>query len=245
MNWSLLRIVLLYLLAGLLALLLKQHYSSAGSVELRWILTPTAYMVSALTGMEFVFNTSCGYAAVYSDIIIAPGCAGLNFLLICFCMLGSMMLRHAKSFLSGLGMIVISFSAALCLTFAVNVCRIILSIHTFANVTADALLSPYQLHRLEGICIYFLVLTIIHCIAGAVIRRRSGGGSGRLSGISFLVPLFWYLMVMLGIPILRGSFRSNISGFIEHSLFITIVPCLIVLGALLMSRSVGRLPKTG
>lgn len=240
MRRGLLRVILLYLLAGLLALLLKQYYSSAGSVQLRWILAPTAYMVSALTGIEFVFNPSSGYAAIYPDIVIAPGCAGLNFLLICFCMLAGMMLRNAKSFISGVGMMVISVSAALCLTFAVNVCRIILSIHSFASSAEGLLLSPGQLHRLEGICIYFLALTFTHSIAGAVIKGYSTGGAGRFAGTSFFVPLFWYLMVMLCVPVFRGSFKGNIQGFIEHVLFVTTVPCLITFGGLFLSRAVCR-----
>ena len=62
----------LYLLAGLLAAALKQHYSLADAHQLRWILAPTAWLVSITTRTAFSFSPGQGFVSSGGEFIIAP-----------------------------------------------------------------------------------------------------------------------------------------------------------------------------
>ena len=66
---------------------LKTLYSNAGPGELVWVLYPTAVLVHAFAGMEFLFDSQKGYTAIGAPIVIGPGCAGLNFYVIALCMI--------------------------------------------------------------------------------------------------------------------------------------------------------------
>jgi exosortase K len=226
------RKLLLYLLAAALAVAMKQHYSTAGSIQLRWILGPTTWLVSFLTDTKFTFIAAKGYVSANQDIIIAPACAGLNFLIICFCMLFFSFMHRAKTLRTGLCLLATSCITALCLTLVVNTTRIILTMRTSDNPLAVSILSSDRLHRLEGICIYFLALSLLYYVAYAVanrfLERRDSIFSNSILKLAALSPFFWYLLIMLGIPMLRGSYSNNLSAFMEHSLFVTIVPLLII-----------------
>jgi len=222
----------LYLLAAALAVAMKQHYSTAGSSQLQWILGPTTWLVSFLTDTRFTFIAARGYVSANQDILIAPACAGLNFLIICFCMLVFSFLHRAKTLRTGLCLLITSCMTALCSTLVVNTTRIILAMRTSNNPLAVGVLSSDRLHRLEGICIYFLALSLLYYVAYVVanrfLERRDSIFSNSILKLAALSPFFWYLLIMVGIPILRGSYSNNLSAFIEHTLFVTIIPLLIM-----------------
>ena len=75
-----------YILALFIAFGLKYHYSRADSVDLVWILKPTACLVEHISGIEFESEVNTGFISREYRIIIAPSCAGINFLIIVFCM---------------------------------------------------------------------------------------------------------------------------------------------------------------
>ena len=76
-----------FALVLLIALGLKVYYSTASANELRWILAPTAWLVSLATGMEFRFEPYGGYLSLDRTFLIAPACSGVNFLIISFLVL--------------------------------------------------------------------------------------------------------------------------------------------------------------
>ncbi len=82
----LLRNSIFYILALLIAWGLKYHYSRSGSDELAWVLAPTAGLVELISGIQFENEAHTGFVSQGSRIIIAPACAGINFLIIAFCM---------------------------------------------------------------------------------------------------------------------------------------------------------------
>jgi len=227
----------LYLLATVLAMALKQHYSTANAAQLRWILTPTAWLVSFFTQTAFGFVAGKGFTTGDQSIIIAPACAGLNFLLICFCTLTFSFMHHTKTARSGLRLMAVSGLTALGLTLAVNTGRIILSMRIPADTLINGPISEDRLHRLEGICVYFLALSILYWTAGIIAKRFAKTRDSRSTGpfpanmrrLTSLAPFFWYLMIMLGIPLLRKSYARDLASFIEHGLFVTIVPILILI----------------
>src|SRR5688572_30560726 len=76
----------LFLLTAAIALALKQHYSQAGSDDLTWILRPTAWLVERWSGMSFEWEPRGGFVNYARRIVIAPACAGVNFLIVTFSM---------------------------------------------------------------------------------------------------------------------------------------------------------------
>ncbi|HSD45603.1 MAG TPA: exosortase K, partial [Pyrinomonadaceae bacterium] len=75
-------------LVGLCALALKFYYSTATADELRWILAPTTLFVELLSGERFEFESLAGYMSSDHRFVIAVPCAGVNFLITAFLMLG-------------------------------------------------------------------------------------------------------------------------------------------------------------
>ena len=75
-----------YVIALLIAFGLKYHYSRASSEDLAWILRPTAGVVEQISGIHFEKEEGTGYINREHRIIIVPSCAGVNFLIIAFCM---------------------------------------------------------------------------------------------------------------------------------------------------------------
>ena len=76
------------LVVVLCALGLKLYYSTATPDELRWILAPTTALVELLSGSSFTFESYTGYMSSDHRFVIAVSCAGVNFLLTAFLMLG-------------------------------------------------------------------------------------------------------------------------------------------------------------
>src|SRR5262245_43541462 len=72
----------------LCALALKFYYSNATADELRWILAPTTALVELLSGRSFAFESYTGYMSSDHRFVIAVPCAGVNFLITAFLMLG-------------------------------------------------------------------------------------------------------------------------------------------------------------
>jgi len=52
-----------------------------------------------------------------------------------------------------------------------------------------------------------------------------------------LVPLGWYLAIVLGIPVARGAFRRHGEAFAEHAIFVGAV-CLVLAAVPLLARRV-------
>jgi hypothetical protein len=84
-------------------------------------------------------------------------------------------------------------------------------------------LSPGQLHRFEGIIVYFGFLLLLFVINEKIGSEKSSG----LFRQSFF-PLIVYYATMLGIPLANGAYRQG-SDFWEHSLFVFLIPLLLIL----------------
>src|SRR5690606_10931072 len=62
----------------------KQFYRDATPADLRWILAPTAKLVSWLSGHAFVYESGQGWINTDVMFVIAPACAGVHFALAAF-----------------------------------------------------------------------------------------------------------------------------------------------------------------
>ena len=232
----------------LIAIGLKYHYSHARSGDLDWILGPTAGMVEYLSEIAFEKEDGTGFVNRENRIIIAPSCAGVNFLIIAFCMAAFSGLHHLKS--SGLKICWVGISAAWAygLTIAVNALRIVASIYMYNADIYYHGLTPEKLHRIQGIFIYFFFLCVFYMALDKLIRSWSRNrkqkqkkwtpqhtdatGSGRAA----FVPLFWYLIFSLGIPLLNRAYHKNGPQFVEHCLVMVSV-CMVVFWVVFLIQS--------
>ena len=144
-----------YVLALFIVLGLKYHYSRAGSEDLVWILGPTACLVEHLSGIQFEGEANAGFINRRYRVIIAPSCAGINFLIIVFCMTMFCGIHVIRHFGSKLLWLAASLACAYISTLAVNTLRITASIYSYNADIYFGWITPAKGHRLEGAVIYF------------------------------------------------------------------------------------------
>jgi len=216
---------------------LKSYYSTASVDELRWILAPTKALVEIVSGESFEFESHAGYMNEDRSFLIAASCAGVNFLITAFLMLAIRKLLRDRSrriewrFIPAAGLI------AYLVTLAANTVRISVAIPLHRMPSQTAWLNPDQLHRLEGIAIYFGFLLLLFVFS-------EGASSVENPRPVKLFPLLVYYATTLGIPLANGAYRQG-SDFWQHSLFLLVIPPLMILplAAFCFFRS-GRVPVT-
>ncbi len=238
----------LLLLTLLFAFGLKYHYSQACSDDLAWILRPTAGLVEQISRIQFEKEAHTGYVSHTHQIIIAPACAGVNFFIIAFCMAVFSGILHIKHRWLKFLWLTFSAASAYLLTIFANALRIILSIYSYNAGIYSAWITPQRVHRLEGTLIYFFFLCLFYMIIKKVIRyyhskaavRRTRDAedcylqSETVQWIwSGLIPLFWYVLITLVIPLLNAAYDGNEAQFVEHSGMV-VSGCLIVLATLFL-----------
>jgi len=213
--WSAQLLVLL-----LCALALKYHYSTATADELRWILAPTAVLVELLSGKSFAFESYTGYMSSDHTFVIAAPCAGVNFLITAFLMLGVRRWWRGRFEKISWRFIPVVAVVAYITTVITNTVRIVIALEIQKHSVELEWLTANQLHRLEGIVVYFGFLLMLFILTE---RRNPTSSPVRL----FLIPLFIYYATTLGIPVLNGSYKHQ--RFWEHSAFVLVLPLLFIL----------------
>ncbi|HET9956287.1 MAG TPA: exosortase K [Polyangiaceae bacterium] len=149
---------------------LKLYYSSASAEGLRWILTPTSWLTKLLTQMQFNWLTDRGYLSNDESVLIAPACAGVNFLIVAFFTLVVLgigrfeSLRTKALFFAGAG------AWALFGTILVNALRIAASIHFSPWFTRHLGWSFHSVHRSLGVVLYLSALLLF---TGLILGRAT------------------------------------------------------------------------
>ena len=205
----------------LCALGLKQYYSTATANELRWILAPTTFIVELLSGRSFQFESYTGYMSSDHTFVIAVPCAGVNFLITAFVMLALRRLWQERFESVSWRFLPTSMALAYVTTVVANAVRICVALEIQRRSVEVSWLTANQLHRLEGIVVYFGFLMLLFVI----VERRS-------SGKMWLFPLVIYYAMTLGVPLVNGSFHR--AGFWEHVGFVIMMPLIIVLPVLVV-----------
>jgi uncharacterized membrane protein YhaH (DUF805 family) len=95
-------------------------------------------------------------------------------------------------------------------------------------------LSGNQLHRFEGIFIYFGFLLVLFMVSEKTTASISQTDSISKNASSLfrlsIFPLLIYYATALGIPLVNGAYRSgSAAGFWEHSVFVLLTPLLLIL----------------
>ncbi|HKP82458.1 MAG TPA: exosortase K [Pyrinomonadaceae bacterium] len=207
----------------LCALALKSYYSTATADELRWILAPTTAMVAMLSGRSFAFESYTGYMSSDHTFVIAVPCAGVNFLLTAFLMIG--LRRLWRDRFQGISWRFLPIAAlmAYVATLIANTTRICIALEMQRRGVDVSWLTGNQLHRVEGIVIYFGFLLLLFIL----LERMDAGEPRRI----LFFPVVIYYATTLGVPLINGSFRHP--AFWEHFGFVLVLPLILVLPLML------------
>jgi exosortase K len=207
------------------AFALKLHYSTATVNQLRWILYPTKLLVELISGQAFQFESHAGYMSGNHLFLIAASCAGVNFMITAFLMLSLMRLWNNRSQRISWTFFPKAMLVAYVVTIVANALRISLALQMQQTGLKISSLDGNQLHRLEGILVYFGALLLLFVISERNISFTSTSPLCLLRRYSF--PLLIYYGCTLVLPLARGAYRAN--DFWEHSLFVMLTPLLVIL----------------
>jgi exosortase K len=236
------------IVAALVAWGLKRHYAVARADELWWVLTPTAALVTAITGAEFTATPGEGYFSRERLFLIEKSCAGVNFMVAAFAMLVFTLFHRLGTGMSAVLLLGLSLVASYAAAVMVNAVRIAIAMWLAAHPLAA--FSTADVHRIEGIAVYFGGLVLLHELA-----RRSDSAARR--GTCMIpaaptavahacrraaVPLTAYYAVTLGLPLANGAAQSG-ARLVDHAVVVLVVPLLMVALARVF-RSASRMRKS-
>jgi exosortase K len=222
-----------------LAVALKRYYSLAEADGLVWILAPTARCVELVTGIPFVYEQGTGFMNLDHRAVIAPACAGINFMIIVFCMVSFSLIRSSREGKARLLFIPAAIGAAYVLTILVNSLRISLAVYLYDTDLHFGWFTLERIHQLEGTLVYFVSLCSIYAIVTHVVRRiRISGRTQRdnkarapaETAWRFMAPTAWYLAVTLAVPLVIGKQALYGRLLLEHALFVLAIPLLVIAG---------------
>ena len=138
---------------------LKRYYADAPVDDLRWMLAPTARLVTASTGVQFERQDGEGYVSRARRFVIAKACAGINFMIAAFGMVAWTLRRRVRSAGAGVFVVAAAVLASYAAAVLVNAWRIVAALwladHPLRLVPAS------QAHRVEGIACYFAGLVLL------------------------------------------------------------------------------------
>ncbi len=165
--------IFLFTIVFICAYALKYHYSTAETEDLKWILAPTATLVEIVTGKTFFFDNMKGYVNYNYMVSIAKPCAGVNFLIIAFCMSAFNIILKVRNTPAKCFALPGSFIALYMVTIFANTIRILIAIFLYTSNLSFGSFTPEKLHRLEGIIIYFIFLFMLNYIVLKYMEKQS------------------------------------------------------------------------
>lgn len=156
---------------------MKRHYADARVDDLWWILAPTAQLAGVITATSFEMQTGEGYLSRERLFLIEKSCAGVNFIIAAFGMLMFARFHRVASPLSAARLLTASLLVAYGVTVVVNAVRIAIAMWLAAHPVARSTLSAADVHRIEGIVVYFGGLVLLYELTQRFDRRSLGGGA--------------------------------------------------------------------
>jgi exosortase K len=216
--------------AGIVALAVialgKEYYRDASAGDLRWILGPTAQLVSWLSGHAFVYESGQGWINTEVMFVIAPVCAGMNFAMAAFLALTLGALPGMTSARATVKRVALAAALAYAATLVVNTTRIVIAIAMHRG-TIDIAGDPAELHRIEGIVVYLGGLCALYAFARALETGRKQLG--------FAIPVVAYLVITLGLPLANGAAARG--DFARHAAWVVSACVVVVLFGVLVERA--------
>lgn len=166
----------LFLITLSVALRLKLFLIVSGPSDLVWILSPTACLVSAFTGLQFFFDPAKGYVNFENAVVIGTSCAGVNYLVIALCMtIFSFVPRFTRYKVPAFAVLIL---AAYAVTVMVNSFRITGGIALLHAARHFPFAGTDAVHEAEGIFVYFSFLVLYYGLLQVLIGGRSGKNRG-------------------------------------------------------------------
>ena len=147
----------------------KRHYAEARADDLLWILTPTARLVGVITGTTFALQPGEGYFSHDRLFLIGKSCAGINFMLAAFGMLTFALLHRVGFGMSAVRVVGVSLLASYSAAVLVNALRIAIAMWLAAHPIAT--FGAADVHRIEGITVYFGGLVVLYELVQRLDRR--------------------------------------------------------------------------
>lgn len=152
---------------------MKRHYADARADDLWWILRPTTGLVSLVTGTSFAAVPSEGYVSRERLFVIEKSCAGINFLVAAFGVIVFALFHRIRSSSSGVCVLGASLLAGYGAAVLVNTARITAALWLADRPIALSTFSAAQVHRFEGIAVYFGGLVLLYEVVQRVERRAA------------------------------------------------------------------------
>ncbi|MCM1261945.1 MAG: exosortase K [Butyrivibrio sp.] len=262
----------LYILTIIIALAMRHISKSNDSDALLWILSPTAWWVSILSGIRFEYLPHMGFVNHFYKFLIAPECGGCRFMLIIFLMLVFSFLYRIKSAKSGYIWFAASVVFSYVYTILVNGIRITASIYVPIILENMGLigggLTQDRLHTIIGTATYFSFMCAAYPLVDFACQRFFTQSdieadvvqlSGKESDIAqqdnfaahsckFFIPVFWYLLAVLVIPFAGRLYRQEWEGFAQYTALIAGVCFAIafvryLIGLIIYRKKLPRLKK--
>ncbi len=208
---------------------LKLFYSTASVNDLKFVLAPTAFLVELVTNETFRFESYAGYMNADHSFLIASSCSGLNFLITSFLMLVLVPLWKKRNVPAKWRLLPFALVAAYLATILANTVRVSVAL-LMHRMDADLIwINPEQLHRFEGIFVYFGFLLILLVLTeGSEKPHRSHGQNPLLALLRILVPVVIYWTMTLVVPFANGAYRQG-AIFWEHCAFVLLAPLILLL----------------
>jgi len=221
----------------LCSIVVKQFYSTASVNDLRWILAPTTFMVELATGSRFNFESYAGYINSDHSFIIAASCAGMNFLLTSFLVLALGRLWRNRWRTLSWTFIPVTVLTAYAFTVVTNAVRITTALQLRAWSSQLPWFTPQQLHRVDGVVIYFGFLLLLFFLdhkfdveGQFTLRHANGVKKDPFAVRNLPFPLVIYYGTMVGIPLLTVTYRSRVSvgDLWPHLVVVLIIPLILI-----------------
>ena len=202
---------------ALVAYTLKRHYADASTDALSWMLAPTAQLAGAVTGVAFAAVPGEGYFSAERMFLIEKACAGVNFMIAAFVMVAFALLHRARSLRESAAVVGVGLLASYVAAIVVNAVRIVLAMWLGARPRTWTSLSAADIHRFEGIAVYFAGLLLLY----ALVQRIDRGE------FKYTLPLGCYYLVTLGVPLANGVRAGH--AFFAHAAIVLLVPPALIL----------------
>lgn len=213
-------------IALLIMLALKRHYSLATADQLNWILAPTAGLLAWLTVAHPVYEYGVGYVDFVRGIIVAPACSGINFMIMTFGLGAFYSISRVRRLAGIFIWLAIMLCSAYGYTLMVNVVRIAISMMLYDSDIYTGWLTVERVHRLAGIGIYLTALWLFYIGLRIIIDRyyrffyrKHSKKEHTLAG---WLPFCWYLTGTVGVPLANGLFQQRAPSLTEHCITILI-----------------------
>jgi hypothetical protein len=149
---------------------------------------------------------------------------------------GGQLLRERKLTWTHIGL---SLPIAYLTTLVANTVRIAVALQMQEYDVRVGSFSEEEVHRLEGIVVYFGFLLVLFFVSEKIASRARPHPSTLFH--RSLIPLAIYYAATLGVPLAGGAYRE--SAFWQHSLFVVIIPLIIALPMACMALIVRPAPQ--